>query len=373
MDFNLSDEQMMLRDGVERFIKDDYGFEERRQQASHGESFSRKHWQQFADLGWLALNLPEDVGGLECSFAETSIVLEAFGRGLVLEPFVSTAVLCARIIDRSGNDQQRQALLPALIQGSLLLAFADMENGSRFAVGCTQQTFAEKTPGGYRLNGLKTLVSGAPSADKLLVTASLDDATEPAVFVVDREAAGVSLDSYRLVDSSRAADVRFKDVELAASALLIAPRNSRTVLDEAHDRAALAVVAQVVGVMQGVMDLTADYIKTRTQFGQPIGKFQALQHRMAEMFVEAQHTRSILYRGMAYLEKSPEERRKAVSAAKAAAGKSGRFVCAQGVQLHGAIGMTEEYQVGHYFRLMTLLEKQFGDIDYHLTRFSAIG
>lgn len=371
MDFNLSDEQMMLRDGVERFIKDEYGFEERRQQANQGEGFSRAHWQQFADLGWLALNLPEDVGGLECSFAETSIVLESFGRGLVLEPFVTTAVLCARLIDRSGHEQHRQALLPSLVQGSLLLALADTESGSRFTVGCAEQTIAERTADGYRLNGLKTLAFGAPSADRLLVTASLDDANEPAVFLVDRQAAGVSLDSYNLVDGSRAADVRFKNVELPASALLIEPSNSREILDEAHDRAALAVVAQMLGVMHGVMDLTAEYIKTRSQFGQPIGKFQALQHRMAEMFVEAQHSRSILYRGMAYLEKSLVERRKAVSAAKAAVGKSGRFVCAQGVQLHGGIGMTEEYQVGHYFRLMTLLEKQFGDIDYHLTRFSA--
>lgn len=371
MDFNLSEEQLMLRDGVERYIREDYAFEERRQQVGSGEGFSRAHWQQFADLGWLALTLPEDVGGLDCSFVETSLVLESFGRGMVLEPFVSSAVLCARIVDRSGSDYHRNDLLPALIEGRLLLALADTECGSRFSVGCAEDTIARKTAQGYQLSGVKTLVFNAPSADKLLVTARFEDCSHPAVFVVDRDAPGVALNEYALVDGSRAADVRFSKVELADAALLIEPSRSQAILEEAHDRAALAVVAQTLGVMHGVMDMTQEYIKTRNQFGQPIGKFQALQHRMAEMFVEAQHTRSILYRGMAYLDKPAPERRKAISAAKAAASKSGRFVCAQGVQLHGGIGMTEEYPVGHYFRLMTLLEKQFGDIDFHLARFAA--
>lgn len=372
MDFNLSEEQQMLRDGVERYIRDAYGFEERRHQATTGEGFSREHWQQFADLGWLALTLPEDVGGLDCSFVETSLVLESFGRGMVLEPFVSSVILCSRIIDRSGSDYHRKDLLPALIEGSLLLALADSERGSRFSIGCIEDTVALKTAQGYKLNGVKTLVFDAPSADKLLVTARLEDYSHPAVFIVDRTAPGVELNDYAVVSGARAADVRFSNVELLDSALLIDPSRSLAILDEAYDRAALSVVAQSLGVMHGVMDLTAEYIKTRSQFGQPIGKFQALQHRMAEMFVEAQHSRSILYRAMAHMDKPVEERHKAISAAKAATGKSGRFVCAQGVQLHGGIGMTEEYPVGHYFRQMTMLEKQFGDIDYHLARFAGL-
>jgi alkylation response protein AidB-like acyl-CoA dehydrogenase len=370
MDFNLSEEQLMLRDGVERYIRDDYGFEQRRHQATTGEGFNRDHWQTFAELGWLALTLPEDVGGLDCSFVEASVVLESFGRGMVLEPFISSVVLCSRIVDRSGSEYHRQDLLPALIEGRLLLALADSESGSRFTVGSIDQTLARRTADGYQLDGLKTLVFDAPSADKLLVTARLDDHSHPAVFVVDRTAPGVEVIEYALVDGTRAADVRFSQVNLPAAALLIDPSRSQPILEEASDRAALAVVAQSLGVMHGVMDMTAEYIKTRSQFGQPIGKFQALQHRMAEMFVEAQHTRSILYRGMAYLDKPAEERARAISAAKAATGKAGRFVCAQGVQLHGGIGMTEEYPVGHYFRFMTLLEKRFGDTDFHLARFA---
>ena len=368
MDFNLSEEQVMLRDGVERYIRDDYGFEQRRHQSTTGEGFSRDHWQTFADLGWLALTLPEDVGGLDCSFVEASVVLESFGRGMVLEPFISSVILCSRIVDRSGSDYHRKDLLPALIEGRLLLALADSECDSRFTIGCTEETLARRSGEGYQLNGLKTMVFDAPSADKLLVTARLDEHAHPAIFVVDRTAPGVEVIEYALVDGSRAADVRFSKVDLPGSALLVEPSRGQAILEEASDRAALAVVAQTLGVMQGVMDMTAEYIKTRNQFGQPIGKFQALQHRMAEMFVEAQHARSILYRGMAYLDKGTDERQRAVSAAKAATGKAGRFVCAQGVQLHGGIGMTEEYPVGHYFRFMTLLEKRFGDIDYHLAR-----
>jgi len=370
MDFNLSEEQLILRDGVERYIREDYGFEQRRHQATAGEGFSREHWQTFAELGWLALTLPEDVGGLDCSFVEAAVVLESFGRGMVLEPFISSVMLCARIVDRSGSDYHRKDLLPALVEGRMLLAFADSESGSRFTLGCVDDTVARRAGDGYQLDGLKTLVFDAPSADKLLVTARLDDYQHPAVFIVDRKAPGVEVIEYALVDGTRAADVRFNRVELAAAALLIEPSRSQPILEEAYDRSALAVVAQSLGVMHGVMDMTAEYIKTRNQFGQPIGKFQALQHRMAEMFVEAQHARSILFRGMAYLDKPANERRRAVSAAKAATGKAGRFVCAQGVQLHGGIGMTEEYPIGHYFRFMTLLEKRFGDTDYHLARFA---
>lgn len=373
MDFNLSDEQLMLRDGVERYMREEYGFEARRKLAQSEEGFSREHWRQYAELGWLGLSLPDDVGGLECSFVETAIVLEAFGRGMVLEPFVTTALLCARIVDRSGSETHRQELLPALIEGRLLLALADSEAGSRFRLGCTDKTVARKIGSGYLLDGVKTIVFGGPSADKLIATARLEGTAGPALFLVDRGAAGLKYRNFKLVDGSRAADIEFHGVELPASALLVSPERGQAVLDEAVDRATLGVVAQSLGMMEAVMEITAEYIKTRVQFGQPIGKFQALQHRMSEMFVEVQHARSILYRGMAYLDKNATQRRKAISAAKAVAGKASRFVCAQGVQLHGGIGMTEEYQVGHYFRMMTLLEKMFGDTDFHLSRFAAKG
>ena len=372
MDFNLSEEQLMLKDGVDRFIQQEYGFETRREIAASEEGFSRARWQDYADLGWLGLMLPEDVGGLACSFVETAIVMEAFGRGMVLEPFVQTALLCSAIIERSGSNAKRQALLPAVIEGRLLLALADSEAGSRFKLGCGDRTVARKTAGGYLLSGAKTLVMAGGSADQLLVTARLNEQAEDlAIFVLDRRAAGVTCRTYRLLDGSCAADIEFRDVELDASSLLVASDRAREVLEVATGLATLASVAEMLGVMEGVMDITAEYIKARVQFGQPIGKFQALQHRMAEMFVAVQETRSILYCGIAHLDRPATERSRVVSAAKAVAGRASRFVCAQGIQLHGGMGITEEYQVGHYFRKMTMMEKLYGDIDFHLARFAA--
>jgi alkylation response protein AidB-like acyl-CoA dehydrogenase len=362
----------MLKDGVDRFIQQEYGFETRRENAASEEGFSRARWQDYADLGWLGLMLPEDVGGLACSFVETAIVMEAFGRGMVLEPFVQTALLCSAIIDRSGSDAKRQALLPAVIEGRLLLALADSEAGSRFKLGCGDRTVARKTAGGYLLSGAKTLVMAGGSADQLLVTARLNEQAEDvAIFVLDRRAAGVTCRTYRMLDGSHAADIEFHDVELAASSLLVAPDRAREVLEAATGLATLASVAEMLGVMEAVMDITAEYIKARVQFGQPIGKFQALQHRMAEMFVAVQETRSILCCGIAHLDRPAAERSRVISAAKAVAGRACRFVCAQGIQLHGGMGITEEYQVGHYFRKMTMMEKLFGDIDFHLARFAA--
>ncbi|MFM0096599.1 acyl-CoA dehydrogenase family protein [Paraburkholderia nemoris] len=372
MDFNLSEEQLMLKDGVDRFIQQEYGFETRREIAASEEGFSRARWQDYADLGWLGLMLPEDVGGLACSFVETAIVMEAFGRGMVLEPFVQTALLCSAIIDRSGSDAKRQALLPAVIEGRLLLALADSEAGSRFKLGCGDRTVARKTAGGYLLSGAKTLVMAGGSADQLLVTARLNEQAEDlAIFVLDRRAAGVTCRTYRLLDGSCAADIEFRDVELDASSLLVASDRAREVLEVATGLATLASVAEMLGVMEAVMDITAEYIKARVQFGQPIGKFQALQHRMAEMFVAVQETRSILYCGIAHLDRPATERSRVISAGKAVAGRASRFVCAQGIQLHGGMGITEEYQVGHYFRKMTMMEKLYGDIDFHLARFAA--
>ena len=372
MDFNLSEEQLMLKDGVDRFIQQEYGFETRREIATSEEGFSRARWQDYAELGWLGLMLPEDVGGLACSFVETAIVMEAFGRGMVLEPFVQTALLCSAIIDRSGSNAKRQALLPAVIEGRLLLALADSEAGSRFKLGCGDRTVARKTAGGYLLSGAKTLVMAGGSADQLLVTARLNEQAEDlAIFVLDRRAAGVTCRTYRLLDGSCAADIEFRDVELDASSLLVASDRAREVLEVATGLATLANVAEMLGVMEAVMDITAEYIKARVQFGQPIGKFQALQHRMAEMFVAVQETRSILYCGIAHLDRPATERSRVISAGKAVAGRASRFVCAQGIQLHGGMGITEEYQVGHYFRKMTMMEKLYGDIDFHLARFAA--
>jgi alkylation response protein AidB-like acyl-CoA dehydrogenase len=348
MDFNLNDEQQMLRDGVERFVRENYKFETRRDLLNTAEGFSRENWQQFGDLGWIGMSFPEDAGGLGFSFVETAIILEQFGRGLVMEPYAINAVLCSRIIDRSGSKAHRDALLPAIAEGKLLVALAHAEAGSRFDLKAVKATTAKAAGKGFTINGTKTLVVSAPTADKLIVSAAV--AGGFALFLVDRKAPGVKLREYRLIDGTGAADIEFKDV---AAEQLVDAKTAYDVLEEATDRATLGAVAEALGAMEQVLDLTSEYLKTRVQFGQPIGKFQALQHRLAEMFVETQETRSIMYRGLASIDADPKARRAAVSAAKVYVGNAGRFVG------------------GHYYKKLVTIEKLYGDTDHHLERFIA--
>lgn len=367
MDFNLTDEQQMLREAVRRFTQEQYSFEARRRLLESEQGFGADNWNSYAELGWLALGLPEDVGGLNCSFVETALVMEEFGRVLALEPYASSAILCARIIDASEKSEHREALLPALGEGKLRMALAHSEADARYNLAAVRFTKAERSGEGFVLDGVKTLAFDAPAADQLIVSAHIDE--DFGLFLVPRGANGVSLSEYRLIDGTRAADVEFKAVHLPASALLVEPARALKVLEEAIDRTVLAQVAEALGAMEAVLEITNAYIKQRVQFGQPIGKFQALQHRMAEMFVEVQETRSILYRGMALLDAPPAERKRAISAAKVVASNAAKFVGAQGIQLHGGIGMTEEYAVGHYFKKLVAFEKRYGDTEYHVDRY----
>lgn len=370
MDFNLSDEQQMLRDGALRYVRENCAFEARRKLRENEEGFSRKRWGDYADLGWLALGLPEDVGGLACSFVETAILMEEFGRGLVIEPYVSTAILCAHILDHCENRALRRAVLGAVAEGRRLLALAHGEPNSRYEltrVGATARRHGER----FVLDGVKTLVLDAVSADQFVVSACVDAAAEFSLFLVDRTAPGVLLRAYPLIDGTRAADITLGAVELPSDALLAGPGTAAELVEAAIDRATLACVAEALGAMEATLQITADYIKTRVQFGQPIGRFQALQHRMSEMFVEVQETRSILYQGMAHLDGSTPARRAAVSAAKVVAANAGRIVGGQGIQLHGGIGLTEEYAMGHYYKKLVAFEKTYGDTEWHLRRYIA--
>lgn len=369
MNFDLLDEQQMLRDSVARFVREAYAPENRRALGDGPEGFSRQHWKQFADLGWLGLSLPEDVGGLACEFVDTAILMEEFGRGLVLEPYMTSAVLCARILDRSASTAHRVPLLSKIISGELLVALAHFEDGGRHEPGRVAARAIAEPDGSFRLDGRKALVLDGPSADLFIVSAWLQQ--HLTLFVIERGTPGISERSYRLIDDSRASDLELLDVRAPATALLT-NADVAELLGDAADRATLACVAQAVGAMEGAMEITADYIKARVQFGQPIGKFQALQHRMAEMFVEAQESRSILCRGLAHLDAEPTVRRKAVSAAKAVIGNSGRFVGGNAIQLHGGNGMTEEYAIGRYFKKLVTIEKLFGDTDFHLARLAAV-
>jgi alkylation response protein AidB-like acyl-CoA dehydrogenase len=371
MDFNLNDEQQMLREATARFVREQYGFEARRKLVA-AEGWSPQMWYQYAEMGWLALSVPEADGGLGCGFVETAIVAEELGRGLVLEPFVAVAVLGASLLDGGSAPafaQRRSQLLEGIAEGKVRAVAALNEPGARYDVDHPQAT-ARRLGDGWQISGTKMVVEAAPIATHFIVSASIEGAVDGlGLFLVDREA--VQIDGYALIDGTRAGDVVLNGVTLGADALLVDPGQAQALLDASLDRAALAQVAESLGAMEAVLAITSEYIKTRHQFGQPIGKFQALQHRMAEMFVEVQEMRSILLRGIAHLEASPVERRLAVSAAKVMLGNAARFVGGQGIQLHGGIGVTDEYQVGHYYKRLLVLEKRYGDADWHLERFVA--
>lgn len=370
MDFNLSDEQQMLRDSANRFVREEYGFEFRRALAKTNTGYSAAHWKTYAELGWLALGLPEDVGGLGCHFSDTAILMEELGHGLALEPFVSTAVLCARILDRCENAQARSDLLSEIATGDLILALAHDEPAHRFDVA-RADVQARREGGGFVLDGVKILVVDGQAADRFIVTATVAGDRAPSLFVVPRDAQGASLEVYPLIDGGRGADLRLKNVACPVTALLAGPQRATDILEEALDAATVAHIAEAIGAMDAVMAITAEYIKTRVQFGQPIGKFQALQHRMSEMFVETEKSRSSLFRAIAYLDAEPAVRKAAISSAKVAVAGAGKFVGGQGIQLHGGIGMTEEYSVGHYFKKLVVFEKLHGDSDWHLARLAS--
>jgi alkylation response protein AidB-like acyl-CoA dehydrogenase len=370
MDFDLSSEQQMLKDGALRYVREKYDFESRRLIAGTQAGWSPLHWSAFAELGWLALGLPEELGGLGCPFVDTCILSEAFGQGLILEPYTSTVILCAHILEHWQNAEQRESLLAMIGAGDKKLSFAHEEPGSSHQRHMVS-TRAQATASGYALSGVKTMVFDAASADHFILSACFEDG-DLALFLVDAAAPELRTKPYKLIDGSRAADLEFGGMQLAGAALLLRGAAAQAALEAALDRAVLAQAAEALGAMQAVLNITSAYIKQRTQFGQPIGKFQALQHRMAEMFTEVQSTRSILYHGLAGIDAAPALRASAVSAAKVATSAAGFFVGGQGIQLHGGMGMTEEYPVGHYFKRLIVLEKAYGDSNWHLARYTAL-
>ncbi|HLZ96559.1 MAG TPA: acyl-CoA dehydrogenase family protein [Steroidobacteraceae bacterium] len=378
MDFALSEEQVMLRDGAERYLTEHYSFDQRRKLLDRGGGFSESHWRQFADLGWLALALPEDCGGLGGSLVDVSLILEAMGKFLVVEPFATTTILCAHLIDACGDRRLRADLLAAIASGDMRLVLAHGEEGTRYDLAAVSTRARTSTgqfdstghelSGQFVLSGRKICVWDAPSAHQLIVSAAIEGGSGLALFIVERAAPGLTFHEYRLIDGTQCADV---DLQSVPGTLLLAGPEAAHRLDEAADRMVLVRVAEALGIMEQVLDLTAEYLRNRSQFGQPLVRFQALQHRLAEMFVEVQEVRSVLYRGLAYIEAPEPARRAAVSAAKVVASSAGRIVGGQGIQLHGGVGMTDEYVVGHYFKRLLAIEKSFGDTDYHLKRLAS--
>jgi alkylation response protein AidB-like acyl-CoA dehydrogenase len=363
MDFSFNEEQQALQDSVRRFCEREYGFEQRRKLLAGDDGFARANWATFAELGWLGAGLSEESGGYGGGPIENMIVLEQMARTLVLEPFLSCAVLAVQAIVAQATRDQSAVLLEPIIAGECLVALAHDGPAA---------TTAEPRGAGYVLNGRKTFVLGGPSADLLLVSARHPDGGV-SLFQLDPNAAGVTRLNYHAVDGRRVSDIVLDGVEVGPDAFLGVEGHALPAIELAIDHAVIGLCAEAVGAMDAALWQTRDYLQTRKQFGQTLGTFQALQHRMADMLIETELARSMLYRGVAALaETDPVARRKGVSAAKVQIGEAGYFVGGQAIQLHGGIGLTEEYSVGHYFKRLTLVRGLFGTTDTHLVRFAAL-
>lgn len=374
MDFTLTDEQQMLQDSARKYVEKNYTFAIRKQIAKDG-GFSEKVWADFAEMGWLLASVPEANGGLGFGPVETAILAEEIGRGLMLEPYLQCAVFPIALLRHCARTEQQETLLPALGSGDQLFSVAHSEAETRGSAAWISTRSERQSDGSYRLSGRKSAVACVVQADRILVTARAsgesDDPSGISLFVIDRTAPGVVLDGVRLLDGTPAADVVLNDVVAPAESLLGEAGAAHDGLQRAIDEAIVAQCAETVGGMEDVLALCSDYLKTRKQFGVAIGSFQALQHRMADMAIELMQARASLHRALATLA-DPDigDRSIVISGCKAQVMRSAKFVTAQGIQLHGGYGITEEYRVGHHYRRLVLTDAWFGNMEYHLSRYS---
>jgi alkylation response protein AidB-like acyl-CoA dehydrogenase len=369
MDFSFSEEQVLLRNSLSRYLGDHYTYEDWRKFTHLVDGRDPAHWRQFAEMGLLAAPLPEAQGGLGGGAIESMLVMEEFGRALVVEPFVPTVVIGGGLLAQTGGALAKE-VLPKIATGEAVMAFAFAEMQGRYNLADLTTT-AKKQGDTYILNGQKSVVLGAPWADTLIVTArsggSRREAQGVCVFLVEKAAAGVSARDYAVMSGLRASEVTFED----APGHLIGNEGAMLpLLETVVDRAIGAHLAEASGAIAVLVGATTEYAKTRKQFGQPIGKFQVLQHRMVDMFIAQQQAQSASL--MANLKLDDADSARAVSAAKAAVGKYARAVAEGAVQIHGGIGMTDELAVGHYFKRLVLLETLYGSPDHHLRRMAAL-
>ena len=376
MDLSFSEEQRLVRDSAERFVRESYSFGDRRGASESAEGFRRETWKNFADLGWLGVALPEDYGGSGGTAVEVMILMEAFGRALVVEPYLATVVLGGNLLRLGGSQAQRQDLLPRLAAGDLMLTLAFAEPQARFDLADLQTT-ARGEGDGFVIDGAKAVVFHAASADHIIVPARTGgarrDASGVSLFLVDGDAPGLTRRDYPTVDGLRASELALNNVRVARDALVGERDAALPLIERVVDYGTAAVCAEAVGIMTALYEATLEYLKTREQFGRPIGEFQVIQHRMVDVFTMCEQARSMAT--MAALkadDPDPAARKKAVSAAKNYIGRAARFVGQQAIQLHGAMGMTDELIIGHYFKRLTMIDTLFGNADHHLERFGRL-
>jgi pimeloyl-CoA dehydrogenase small subunit len=377
MDFDLSEEQRLLKESVDGLLGSSYDFDQRKKYMAEKGGWSKTVWNKLAEQGLLGLPFSEEDGGFGAGAVETMIVMEALGKALMLEPYLPTVVIGGGFVRRGGSAEQKAAHIPSVIDGSKTFAFAQLEKNSRYDLADVSSS-AKKKGSGWVIDGEKFVVLNGEAADTLIVTARTKggqrDTSGIGVFLVPGNAKGVARKGYPTQDGLHAADITFTGVAVGADAAIGDPENASPLIERVVDDARTAMCAEAVGIMDESLKTTVEYLKTRTQFGVPIGSFQSLQHRAADMFVALEQARSMsMFATMAAEFDDPKERATAVAAAKVQIGKSGKFIGQQSIQLHGGIGMTMEAKIGHYFKRLTMIENTFGDTDYHLRRVTDAG
>ncbi len=374
MDFNLNDEQQMLADTVGRFVEREYDIAQRRKLAATPLGYSPDNWNTLAEMGLLALNIPEAQGGLGAGPVETMIVMEAFGRGLVLEPFLTTAVVGVALLAKGADEATRNTLLPAIAGGELKVAVAAHEPDARFDLNRVAMQ-AKHEGDAWRLTGRKCVVLAGDSADKVIVPArtsgAIDDRSGITLFLVDRQAAGLQVQGFLTMDGMRSAELALADV--VAEAVIGGENEGYPLLEWALDLGIAALCAEAVGAMDSLLQQTAEYLKNRVQFGQPLAKFQALQHRVADMSAALEQARAVALLAAAEADNPDrDQRRRAIATAKSIVGRSGRLVGEAAIQLHGGMGMSDEMAVGLYFKRLRCIDMTWGDSEHHLESYSEL-
>jgi alkylation response protein AidB-like acyl-CoA dehydrogenase len=375
MDFTFNEEQTLIQDQVDQFVLKEYDWETRQSLSNSDLGFGQENWQKFAELGWLGISVSEDSGGFGGSAIESMLIMEAFGKGLVVEPFLETMIMSGGLIDAHGSDQQKASILEPAISGEMQLALAYAEPQSRFNLS---DVVTEAKPEGdnFVLNGYKSVVMNGPSANKILVSARTSgsqlEENGLTLFIVDADSDGLNKTNYKTVDGRRASDISLENVTVSKDDVVGGVDSGFEILDLAIDKAILAISAEAVGAMEVLYKATVEYTKTREQFGTAIGKFQVLQHRMVDMFMEYEQCKSLLYMATMKQEEGAAYAKKAISGLKYQVGKAGKFIGQQAVQLHGGMGVTDELNVGHYFKRLTTIGTIFGNTDYHLKKYTSL-
>ena len=373
MNFELSEEQKMIQQSVERFVQENYDLTNRVKISSEDPGYSKEYWGSMADLGWLGLAFDEEDGGFGGNQIDTLVLMEQFGKGLVLEPFLANIVLGGGIIKRAASPAIKESIIPSLMEGKLQITLAYAEEQSRFDIEDVA-TAAREEDGGFIINGKKSMVLNAESADKIIVvtrtSGSQVDENGISLFIVDASSEGVEKQNFPTVDGLRASEITFEDVKVSSEALVGEKDKGFTILQAVVNDAILALSAEAVGAMEVLYKDTVEYTQQREQFDHALSDFQVLQHRMVDMFMEYEQCKSLLFRATLETVEDPDLAQRTIHALKHLIGKSGIFVGESAVQLHGGMGVTEELRIGHFFKGLLVIDSQFGNADFHLDKFT---